>query len=218
MRRVEGELLHSKTITEAIYGAGFNSNGRFYAQAVQRLGMQPKAFRAAGADTTIRFAVGQCSLGSVLVAATDAGICSVALGDKPERLVTDLQHRFSKANFVQSEQEFEALVARVVSFVESPAGQFDLPLDIRGTAFQQRVWQALRDIPAGLTASYEVIATRVGSPSAVRAVAGACASNPLAVVIPCHRVVSKNGALSGYRWGVDRKRALLDREKTLESK
>jgi AraC family transcriptional regulator, regulatory protein of adaptative response / methylated-DNA-[protein]-cysteine methyltransferase len=211
-RRVRDELTRSATVTEAIYSAGFNSNGRFYATSSQVLGMTPTNFRSGGEGTSIRFAVGQCSLGAILVGATDKGVCSIMLGDDPDDLVHELENRFPKARLIGGDRDFEQWVAKVVGLVENPAQGFDLPLDVRGTAFQQRVWQALREIPAGSTASYSDIAGRIGAPKAVRAVAQACASNSLAVVIPCHRVVRNDGALSGYRWGVERKRALLDRE------
>jgi AraC family transcriptional regulator of adaptative response/methylated-DNA-[protein]-cysteine methyltransferase len=211
-QRVRDELSHSDSVTQAIYDAGFNSNGRFYATSAQVLGMTPRNFRAGGAGASIRFAVGECSLGSILVAATDKGLCAILLGDDPAALVRELQDRFPKAGLLGGDATFEALVARVIGFVEAPGLGLDLPLDVRGTAFQQRVWQALRRIPAGSTASYTAIARRIRAPRAVRAVARACASNPLAVAIPCHRVVRTDGGLSGYRWGVERKRALLDRE------
>ncbi len=211
-RRVRTELGARRTVTDAIYGAGFNSSGRFYGQAAALLGMTPTRFRAGGPDTTIRFAVGECSLGSILVAASDQGVCAILLGDDPETLVRDLQDRFPRARLIGGDAEFEGLVAQVVGLVETPARGLDLPLDVRGTAFQQRVWQALREIPAGRTASYSEVARRIGAPTSVRAVAHAVASNPLAVAIPCHRVVRTDGALAGYRWGIDRKRALLERE------
>ena len=163
----------------------------------------------------MRFTVSECSLGSILVAATAKGICAILLGDDPEALVRDLQDRFPKAQLLGGDQDFEHMVAKVVGFVEAPALGLDLPLDVRGTAFQQRVWQALREIPPGSTASYMDIAKRIGAPKAVRAVAQACAANALAVAIPCHRVVRHDGTLSGYRWGVERKRVLLDREAAL---
>jgi AraC family transcriptional regulator of adaptative response/methylated-DNA-[protein]-cysteine methyltransferase len=210
--RVREALATSGTVTEAIYDAGFNSNGRFYATSDKVLGMTPTRFRAGGEQATIRFAIGQCSLGAILVAATDKGVCAILLGDDPEALVRDLQDRFSRAELVGADAGFEALVAKVVGLVEQPAAGLDLPLDVRGTAFQQRVWQTLRDIPAGETAGYAQIAERIGQPKAIRAVAQACAANALAVAIPCHRVVRTDGALSGYRWGVERKRALLERE------
>ena len=210
--RVRGELFRSETITEAIFGAGFHSSGRFYEISSEVLGMTPSDFRAGGRGASIRFAVGECSLGSVLVAATDKGICAILLGDDPDLLLRDFQDRFSKAELIGGDVDFEQWVAKVIAFVEAPAIGLDLPLHVRGTVFQQRVWQALRDIPAGATASYAEIAERIGSPKAVRAVAQACSANLIAVAIPCHRVVRNDGALSGYRWGVERKRALLSRE------
>jgi AraC family transcriptional regulator of adaptative response/methylated-DNA-[protein]-cysteine methyltransferase len=211
-RRMAGELARSGTVTEAIYGAGFNSSGRFYATTKDRLGMTPTAFRKGGDGATIRFAVGQSSLGAILVAATDKGVCAISIGDDPAALLRDLEARFPKARLIGGDEGFETLVAKVVGLVEAPRHGLDLPLDIRGTAFQERVWQALRDIPAGETRTYAEIAERIGHPSAVRAVAGACASNRIAVAIPCHRVVRSDGSLSGYRWGVERKRRLIERE------
>lgn len=211
-QRVRDQLGRSESVTEAIYDAGFNSNGRFYEASNQLLGMTPSKYRAGGVNTQIRFAVGECSLGSILVAQSERGVCAILLGDDPDLLARDLQDRFRHATLIGGDSDFEQVVAKVVGFVEAPAIGLDLPLDVRGTAFQQRVWQALRDIPPGSTASYTEIAQRIGSPSAVRAVAGACAANALAVAIPCHRVVRNDGGLSGYRWGVERKRALLDLE------
>ena len=210
--RVRAELGRSGTVTEAIYNAGFNSNGRFYEESNQVLGMTPTKYRAGGADTEIRFAIGECSLGSILVATSARGVCAILMGDDPGELARDLQDRFPRATLLGGDAEFEGLVAKVVGLVEAPRVGLDLPLDVRGTAFQQRVWRALRRIPAGATASYADIARRIGSPKSVRAVAQACAENALAVAIPCHRVVRSDGGLSGYRWGVERKRALLDRE------
>ena len=211
-QRLRRELPHSASVTEAIYAAGYNSNGRFYAESQQVLGMTPSAYRAGGAQTEIRFAVGQCSLGAILVAQSARGVCAILLGDDPQTLVRDLQDRFPAAGLIGGDTAFEQLVARVVGFVEAPRLGLALPLDVRGTAFQQRVWQELQRIPAGQTASYADIARRIGAPKAVRAVAGACAANALAVAIPCHRVVRSDGTLSGYRWGVARKRTLLERE------
>jgi AraC family transcriptional regulator of adaptative response/methylated-DNA-[protein]-cysteine methyltransferase len=210
--RVRQELGRSRSVTAAIYESGYNSTGRFYGESPQVLGMTPTTYRAGGASAEIRFAVGECSLGSILVARSQRGICAILLGDDPEALAQELQDRFPRATLIGGDAGFERLVSRVVGYVECPALGLDLPLDVRGTAFQQRVWQALREIPPGATASYTEVAGRIGSPKSVRAVAQACAANLLAVAIPCHRVVRNDGALSGYRWGVERKRALLERE------
>jgi AraC family transcriptional regulator of adaptative response/methylated-DNA-[protein]-cysteine methyltransferase len=209
---VRKSLHKSDTVTDAIYDAGYNSNSRFYETSNQVLGMTPSNYRAGGAQTEIRFAVGECSLGSILVAQSDRGICAILLGDDPDSLARDLQDQFPHADLIGGNAGFEQLVAKVVGFVEAPALGLDLPLDVRGTAFQQRVWQSLRKIPVGSTASYTDIAQIIGSPKSVRAVAQACGANALAVAIPCHRVVRNDGALSGYRWGVERKRALLEKE------
>jgi AraC family transcriptional regulator of adaptative response/methylated-DNA-[protein]-cysteine methyltransferase len=211
-RRVRDQIAQGTNISEAIYEAGYQSSSRFYETSNDRLGMTPTAFRSGGAGAAIRFAVGESSLGAILVAATEKGVCAILLGDDPNTLVQDLQDRFPKAQIIGGDQEFEATIAQVIGLIESPTHGLDLPLDIRGTAFQQQVWQALREIAPGSIASYADIAARIGRPKAVRAVAQACAANALAVAIPCHRVVRADGALSGYRWGVERKRALLDRE------
>ena len=210
--RVRRKLGKSDTVTEAIYDAGYNSNGRFYDTSNEILGMTPSSYRAGGASAEIRFAVGECSLGSILVATSARGVCAILLGDDPDALTRELQDKFPQANLIGGDKQFEQLVSKVVGFVEAPALGLALPLDVRGTAFQQRVWQALRKVPAGSTASYTDIAKRIGSPNSVRAVAQACGANILAVAIPCHRVVRNDGALSGYRWGVERKRSLLERE------
>jgi AraC family transcriptional regulator of adaptative response/methylated-DNA-[protein]-cysteine methyltransferase len=210
--RVRKELTQSASVTEAIYAAGFNSNGRFYAKSSKILGMTPRAFRAGAPETTIRFAVGQSSLGSILVAASERGICAILMGDDSEALLRDLQKRFPKAALAPGDRAFETWVAKVVAFVDAPRIGLDLPLDIRGTAFQQRVWQAMCEVPPGSTASYTEIAKRIGAPKSVRAVAQACAANAIAVAIPCHRILRNDGGISGYRWGVERKRALLKRE------
>ncbi|MGE3932776.1 MAG: bifunctional DNA-binding transcriptional regulator/O6-methylguanine-DNA methyltransferase Ada [Rhodospirillaceae bacterium] len=210
--RVQAALGDGASVTAAIYTAGFSSNGRFYDAASGMLGMTPTAYRRGGPGETIRFAVGRCWLGAVAVAATDRGVCAILLGDDPDALLRDLQDRFPKAALIGGDRAFESTVAAVVAFVESPGQGLALPLDVRGTAFQERVWRALRDIPPGTTVSYTALAATIGHPAAVRAVAQACAANPAAVAIPCHRVVRTDGSLSGYRWGLDRKRALIDRE------
>lgn len=210
--KVRAELRKSASVTEAIYDAGYNSGSRFYEKSKSLLGMTPTRYRAGGADEEIRFAIAETSLGALLVAASEKGVCSILMGDSPEKLLQDLQDRFTRARLVGGDAKFEKLVAKVVGLVERPRKDLDLPLDIRGTAFQQRVWKALTTIPAGKTASYAQIARKIGKPSAVRAVAQACAANNLAIAIPCHRVVKTDGGLSGYRWGVARKQELLARE------
>lgn len=210
--RVRAQLPEASSVTDAIYDAGFGSSGRFYAASSGLLGMKPASYRTGGQGETIRFAVAQCSLGAILVAATERGICAVLIGDEPEPLVHDLQGRFPRAELIGAEPGFERTVAQVIGLVEAPRVGLELPLDVRGTAFQQRVWQALREIPPGRTVSYAELAERVGLKDGARAVAGACAANPVAVAIPCHRVVRTDGSLSGYRWGIERKRVLLDRE------
>ena len=209
--RVRGALQTSATVTEAIHQSGFGSSGRFYESAADRLGMTPTEFRSGGRDARIQFAVGECWLGPILVAATERGVCAISLGDDPDELLRDLQDRFPQAELIGGDAQFEQIVATVVGLVAQPSRETELPLDIRGTAFQQQVWQALRKIRPGTTATYSEIAAKLGRPTAVRAVAAACAANPLAVAIPCHRVVRTDGSLAGYRWGIDRKRALLQR-------
>ena len=199
-------------MTDAIYDAGFNSGGRFYAASDQMLGMTPTEYRAGGTHTAIHFAVGECSLGSILVAQSRKGVCAILLGEDPDALVRDLEDRFPRATLVGGDDAFEQVVARVVGLVETPAVGLDLPLDVRGTAFQQRVWQAIGEVAAGATISYAELAASIGAPASARAVAGACGANNLAVAIPCHRVVKRDGGLSGYRWGIERKRWLLERE------
>jgi AraC family transcriptional regulator, regulatory protein of adaptative response / methylated-DNA-[protein]-cysteine methyltransferase len=208
------ESLHAKSpVTQAIFDAGFNSSGRFYERSTRLLGMTPGRYRDGGAGETIRFAVGESQLGSVLVASSERGVVAILLGDEPDPLVRDLQDRFPKAALVGGDRKYELLVARVVGFVENPRIGLELPLDVRGTAFQQRVWNALQAIPSGSTASYSEIASRIGAPKAARAVAAACAANALAVAIPCHRVVRADASTGGYAWGVHRKRMLKERER-----
>jgi AraC family transcriptional regulator of adaptative response/methylated-DNA-[protein]-cysteine methyltransferase len=212
-KRVRETLKGDKSVTEAIYAAGFNSSGRFYAEATQALGMKPGEFRAGGAHVEIRHAIAACSLGQALVAATDKGVCAIFFGDDADALEQELRNRFPRATLVAGDRAFAGLVAKVIAFVEAPHKAIELPLDIRGTAFQHQVWAALREIPAGETSTYAEVARRIGRPAAVRAVGTACGANPIAVAIPCHRVVGSDGKLTGYRWGTQRKRALLDREK-----
>ncbi len=212
-RRLRQQLSQpDASVTEAIYAAGFQSSSRFYETSTQRLGMAARDWRAGGTGAQIHFAVGQCTLGAILVAQSQRGICAILLGDDPDFLLRDLQDRFPLARLIGADADFEQLVAQVVGFVEAPALGLNLPLDVRGTAFQERVWQALREIPPGTTVNYSQLAERIGAPQSQRAVAQACAANHIAVAIPCHRVVRRDGALSGYRWGVERKRELLRRE------
>lgn len=212
-RRLRAALSRGASVTDAIYEAGFGSSGPFYAGAAASLGMTPSAYRSGAPHAHIRFAIGECSLGAVLVAATDRGVCAILLGDDADTLLGDLEQKFPRARLERGDAAFAQVVASVVAFVETPSRGLPLPLDVRGTAFQHRVWQALREVPLGATISYADLAERVGVPGASRAVARACASNAIAVAIPCHRAVRRDGALSGYRWGVTRKAALLERER-----
>ena len=209
--RVQAGLAGGAGVTEALYDAGFNSSGRFYAAAEGMLGMTPSRYRAGGAQEVVRHAAGACALGHVLVATTPRGVCAILLGDGAAALEAELRARFPQATLVAAGADGGAALARVVALVDR-GEDLGLPLDIRGTLFQRRVWEVLRGIPAGQTLSYAAVAARLGQPSAARAVAGACAANALAVVVPCHRVVAGSGAMAGYRWGVARKAALLARE------
>lgn len=211
-KKLQAQLQEQERITDAIYDAGYQSNSRFYETSTQRLGMTPRAWKSGGNGSKIYFALALCSLGTVLVAQSLIGVCAILLGDDPEKLLNDLQDKFPNAELIGGDINFEQVIADVVGFIEAPEIGFNLPLDIQGTVFQQRVWQALRDIPVGKTVSYSDIAKKIGNPKAVRAVASACGANMLAVAIPCHRVVRNNGQLSGYRWGIDRKQALLLKE------
>lgn len=210
--RVRAQLAAGAPVTTAIYAAGYSSSGRFYEAADAALGMTPTSFQQRGAGETIRFSVGACSLGQVLVASTSRGVCAVTLGDDADALVLDLQRRFAQATLVGADAAHDAVAAIVLAIVDGEGPGSSLPLDLRGTAFQQRVWQALRAVPAGSTVSYAELATAIGAPTSSRAVAQACGANPTAVVVPCHRVVRADGGLSGYRWGVERKAQLLVRE------
>lgn len=211
--RTRAALSTSGTVTDAIYEAGFVSSGRFYEQVPTALGMTPRDFRARGRDIEIEYGVAPCSLGVVLVARTTKGLCAVMLGDGRDVLVADLTGRFSNATCVEAGTTFHETLAAVVQLIDAPGRPFDLPLDLHGTIFQQRVWQALRDITPGTTISYGELAARIGAPSSARAVARACGANPVAVVVPCHRVVGRDGALTGYRWGLERKKTLLGKER-----
>ena len=214
-RRMQERLAGGDTVSEAIVNAGYSSSSRFYEGAVQRMGMTAGRAQRGGLGETVRFAVGETSLGSMLVAATDKGVCSIQFGDDPDDLVHALERRFPSAELIGDDENFARVVSTVVAFVEAPRTGLDLPLDIRGTAFQERVWLALTAIPAGRTMTYTQLAAAIGQPTAVRAVASACAANEIAMAIPCHRIIRASGGLSGYRWGVERKSDILQREGVL---
>ena len=215
--RLRTELARTRTITDAMYAAGFNSSGGFYANSRTTLGMKAQAFRRAGAGEHVSFALARSVLGWVLVAATEKGICEIALGDEPQALTDDLKRRFANAT-LNRDRAFGDVLEKVVAHIEAPERPFELPLDLRGTLFQQRVWHALRGIPPGTTISYKELADRLAAPTSVRAVARACASNTIAIAVPCHRVIRSDGTLAGYRWGTERKRVLLERERTRHRK
>ena len=213
VKKFKEKVREPKTsVTEAIYEAGFGSSSRLYEGSDATLGMTPTAMKAGGKGETIRYAVAETPLGEMIVGATARGICSVAFGDSADDLVRELGKAFPKAELKQMDRELSYAVDAVVSAMGEHPKALGLPLDVRATAFQQRVWRALQEIPRGETRTYSEIAEAIGSPASVRAVAGACAANPVAVVVPCHRVVGKNGSLTGYRWGVERKRQLLQVE------
>jgi AraC family transcriptional regulator of adaptative response/methylated-DNA-[protein]-cysteine methyltransferase len=211
-RRFCDSLKAGNSVTEALYYAGYSSSSGVYNKNQDQLSMKPKEFRAGGAGVVMHYGVAECILGWVIVAATERGICAIEFGDDPKMLLRQLQSRFPRANVTRAGSAFTSLIEEVVDFIKEPQGKFNLPLDIQGTAFQQQVWSILRQIEPGQTMTYSEVAEKIGNPKAVRAVATACASNKLAVVIPCHRVISKDGKLSGYRWGVDRKKMLLEHE------
>jgi len=205
-------LLSEASVTEVIYESGYGSSARAYESASSHLGMTPTAYRNGGKGLDIRIAVGRCFLDWALVGATDAGICAIEFGDDPETMKRQFVERFSNANVVRDDDEFSDWLDEVVAYIETPEVGFDLPLDIQGTAFQRRVWEALRRTPSGTTVSYGQLASAIGSPTSARAVAQACVDNRVAVAVPCHRVVRQDGELGGYKWGIERKQALLDRE------
>ncbi len=209
---VRSHLARGRPVTETIYDTGFNSSGRFYAITHRSLGMTPSRYKAGGKKESLRFALGQTSLGAILVASSQKGVAAILLGDDPDALLRDLQDRFPRARLIGGDRDYEDVIARVVGMVEAPAIGLALPLDIRGTAFQRRVWRALQAVAPGDTVSYADIARQIGHPRAAKAVASACANNALAVAIPCHRVMKTDGTAFGYTWGLERKGALLRRE------
>ncbi len=212
-QRFQQNLKSSPSITDAIYSAGFSSSGSAYDRNQDQLAMKPKDYRSGAVGITISYGLAHCYLGWVIVVATDRGICAIEFGDDPDILPDQVQSRFPKAQLIKADIGFDSLIKEVVDFIKAPEDTFQLPLDIQGTAFQQRVWNVLRQIKPGKTLSYSDIASRIGNPSAVRAVASACGSNKIAVIIPCHRVIAKDGKVSGYRWGTERKKMLLESEK-----
>ena len=211
------KLEAGENVSQAIYGSGFGSSSRAYEAAPAALGMTPAARRNGGKGETIRYVTVATPIGWALIAATDRGVCQTALGDDRERLAATVRARFPAAELVAEDAGLREWAERVVRFITAPSHNLDLPLDIRGTAFQARVWRALQKIPLGRTATYSEIARALGQPTAVRAVARACAANDLALLVPCHRVIREDGDLAGYRWGIERKRALLDRERAAAS-
>jgi AraC family transcriptional regulator of adaptative response/methylated-DNA-[protein]-cysteine methyltransferase len=212
MQRVKSGLSNGSSITDAIYDAGFNSVSRFYEKAGEHFGMSPFTYKRGGSGQAIRFTVFPCALGAAMIATTDQGVCSVAFGDNDDALEQTLRGQFAQALIVRDDAGLQNHAEALNSYLDGHRMSFDLPMNIRATAFQERVWRLLAAIPYGETRTYSQIAEQLGQPTAVRAVATACASNALAVLIPCHRVVGKNGRLSGYRWGIDRKRTLLETE------
>ena len=211
--RLGRALRSSRSVTEAIYAAGFGSSASAYRQADRLLGMTPSAVRSGGVGTTMQVVAAFCTLGTVLVAATERGVCAILLGDDVASLERELAQRFPRASRLPGGRGMAATLRQVVRLVDQPGEAGRLPLDLHGTVFQVKVWQALSRIPAGQTTTYAALAAEIGAPTAARAVARACATNHLAVAIPCHRVIRGDGDLSGYRWGIERKRALLARER-----
>lgn len=212
-RRLRESLAAGQAVTQAVLEAGFPTSSSYYRHADDILGMTAQRYRQGGKSSDIHYSTGECSLGRCLVAMSERGICAVLLGDDDDTLLAELQQTLPAARYLAADAASSEQIATVIARLNQPGGTLSLPLDIRGTAFQQQVWQALRTIPEGQTRSYQQVADSIGKPKAVRAVASACAANRLAIVVPCHRVVRGDGALSGYRWGVARKAALLQREK-----
>lgn len=207
-----------QSVTEAMYDAGYGSSSRLYEKAAAQLGMTPATYRKGGKGMKINYIIAECPLGLLLVAATDKGICAVTLGDNDEKLTEDLHAEFPQADITRHKQHLQRQVNTLLEHLAGQEPHPALPLDVQGTAFQKRVWEELRRIPYGRTASYGEIARRIGQPTATRAVARACATNPAALVTPCHRVIRENGELGGYRWGIERKQELLEKEKSTSLK
>ncbi len=213
LQRFKAELREGESVTRAMYDAGYNSSSRVYSG---QLGMKPSEYRKGGKDMKINYTIAPCTLGYLLVGATERGVCSVTIGDTPEFVVDALREEYPAAEITPANDLSEPVNA-ILSYLDGDRTRIDLPLDIQATAFQRRVWDALREIPYGVTRSYTEIAREIGKPEAVRAVANACGANHVALIVPCHRVVRENGALGGYKWGIERKRALLEQERELEA-
>jgi AraC family transcriptional regulator of adaptative response/methylated-DNA-[protein]-cysteine methyltransferase len=211
--RLKAGLRGGQNVTTAMIGAGYGSSSRLYERAAGQLGMTPKQYQNGGPQVAIRYATAKCDLGRVLLAATDRGVCGLSLGDTDAELEAFLQGEFPGAKLRRDDPGLGDWLAALVRHLAGESPHLELPLDVRATAFQRRVWEELRRIPYGQTRTYKQVAAAIGEPSAVRAVARACATNPVSVVIPCHRVVGSDGKLTGYRWGVARKKRLLEREK-----
>jgi AraC family transcriptional regulator of adaptative response/methylated-DNA-[protein]-cysteine methyltransferase len=211
LKTFKHELKESANVTHALYAAGYSSSSRVYEKASPQLGMTPLTYRNEGEGLTIRYTMGESDLGQVLLAATDKGVCAIKLGDSAD-LITDLHSEFPNAEITRDDRDLRAWLSHVLSHLSGREPDLRLPLHIRSTAFQRQVWQALQQIPYGSTASYSDVAKSIRKPRAVRAVARACATNPVCLAVPCHRVIQKNGNNGGYRWGVERKDALLARE------
>jgi AraC family transcriptional regulator of adaptative response/methylated-DNA-[protein]-cysteine methyltransferase len=210
--RFKQQLKAGEPVTHALYESGYGSSSTVYEQAVTQLGMTPTAYKSGGMDARIVYSVAPCALGHLLVAMTERGVCAVRLGDSEAALEATLRDEFPAAVIARDDEQLRSTMAMLLDYLRGEQPHLDLPLDIRATAFQRRVWEALRAIPYGSTRSYREVAEAIGQPKAVRAVAHACAANPVALVVPCHRVVGSDGSLHGYRWGVERKRALLEQE------
>lgn len=217
VQRLKAQLTRSQAVTPALYDAGYASSSSLYAQSFEQLGMTPSQYRRKGYALMIVYTTLQTPLGRLLVAATERGLCAVRLGDDDASLVATLRNEFAAAQIERDDAALQGAVAQIVAHLEGHQPHIDLPTDVRATAFQRQVWQALRSIPYGETRSYSEVAEQIGRPTAVRAVARACASNPLALVVPCHRVIREDGSLGGYRWGIERKQKLLEQEKQLEA-
>ena len=209
------ELKQEQAIADAVYRAGYNSSSSLYEKISLKLGMTPKVYQQGGSKTKIIYTIVNCSLGYLLVAATNQGICAIKLGDCPEELTRVLLSEFERAEVIRDDQIYQNWIEQILNFIAGKEPNLDLPLDIRGTAFQQQVWQALQQIPYGETRTYSDLAKDLERPKATRAIGNACGANPIALIIPCHRVIRSDGRLGGYRWGIERKQKLLARESRL---